>query len=190
MIAYLQGNIKQINGSHLIVVNSGVGYGVVVPRTDAEPLQLNQSIELFVYEHIQERAHDLYGFMSSDGQSLFEQLLTINGIGPKAALAILDLGPISSIENAIASSNTAYIAGAKGVGKKSAERVIVELKDKMRVDVLLKKSDATVVDANTDDALEALIGLGYSQAQVVDALSKINEEGTEARIRAALKELS
>lgn len=188
MIGYLSGFVVSVRGGRLIVDVKGVGYAVQCARSDADSIQPKQAVQLFIYEHIQEKVHDLYGFLKTDGQDLFELLLGINGVGPKAALAILDLGPLPAIKQAIASGNSAYVAGASGVGKKTAERVVVELKDKLSEEVMLQ--DAGMPTAQQDEALEALLSLGYTQQQAVEALSKTKEKDTEARIRAALKELS
>lgn len=188
MIGYLAGSVVSVRGGKLIINVNGVGYSVQCSRSDTDAIQADSEQQLFIYEHIQEKAHDLYGFKLEAGQELFELLLSINGVGPKAALSILDLGPLDSIKSAIASSNSAYVAGANGVGKKTAERVVVELKDKLGEEVMLK--GAHVINAKQDEALEALIALGYNQQQAVEALSKVSEGATEDRVRAALKELS
>ncbi|HIA92084.1 TPA: Holliday junction branch migration protein RuvA [Candidatus Saccharibacteria bacterium] len=189
MISYLSGSVVFVGKSKVTINVNGVGYGVHVSREDLDHIKLAQSLEVFIYEHIQEKAHDLYGFSSTDALNLFEDLISINGIGPKAGLAILDLGPVASIKQAIASGNNAYISGASGVGKKTAERVVVELRDKLGQDVLYEKATMGNSQGN-DEALQALIALGYSSQQALQALANVDAEGTEARIRAALKELA
>lgn len=189
MIAYLAGSVVTVNNSRVILNVNNVGYGIQVSREDADRIQTNQPLELFIYEHIQEKAHDLYGFSGQDALQLFEDLISINGIGPKAGLAILDLGSVGTIKQAIAGGNTAYVAGASGVGKKTAERVVVELRDKLGEAVLYEKATGSNGPVN-DEALEALLALGYGAQQALEALSKTNAETTEDRVRAALKELA
>lgn len=189
MIAYLSGSVVAVNGSSVIVNVNGVGYGVQMSREDVDIIQASQPIELYIYEHIQEKAHDLYGFSSQSALNLFEDLISINGVGPKAGLAILDLGSVQSIKQAIASGNSAYVAGAKGVGKKTAERVVVELRDKLGEAVMYEKATGSIQSV-TDEAIEALVALGYSSQQAIEALSRVEAETTEERVRAALKELA
>jgi len=189
MISYIEGSVKSVRDGFVILLTDGVGYGLRVSQDDADHLRDGQRAELFVYEHIQERAHDLYGFQERSAQTLFELLLDVNGVGPKAALAILDLGPVANVKQAIASGNTTYISGASGVGKKTAERVLVDLRDKLGEDVLYEQA-AGLGGVEVDEALEALVSLGYSSQVAREALQKIEGETSEERIKEALKVIS
>lgn len=184
MIAYLNGSVISVKGNKIIVSANGVGYGASVSRGDALALRAGQEVSLFIHEHIQEKAYDLYGFMEQKAQDLFELLISINGVGPKAALAILDLGQPAVIRQAIAGGNSAYVAGASGVGRKTAERVVAELKEKLSGEGMFDPVHST---GTSDEALEALLALGYSQQQSMEALATVIGSTTEERLTQALK---
>jgi holliday junction DNA helicase RuvA len=190
MIATLRGVVTS-TGQPLTVEVGGVGYGLFMSEDDRLSIPEGEEKLFYVYEHIQEKAHDLYGFSTPEAKRLFVFLTSINGIGPKAGLAILDLGSTSTVKQNIAAGNATYISGASGVGKKTAERVIVELKDKLTDEVLIERADGNVhsVSAADDEAVEALVVLGYNQQQAVKALSSASGDTTEERIKAALKDL-
>lgn len=193
MIAQLTGIVSRTANSEIIVDVVGIGYGVYVPQEDRMQLEEGVKTTLHVYEHIQERAHDLYGFREAKAKELFVQLLSVNGVGPKAALAILDLGRLANIKQAIVDGNVAYISGASGVGKRTAERVAVDLKDKLLDDVLTQQAAGEETDYGThtdNEALEALVALGYTQQQAMAALSGVEAETTEDRVKQALKEMT
>jgi len=153
-------------------------------------LLLNDEVKLYTYHHIREQAEELFGFTALAGKKLFELLITVQGIGPKAAMSILSLGSYEEVRNAIANQDAAYISKASGVGKKSAERVIVDLKEKVGLPTYYgRKSDpeTNTVPAN-DEALEALMALGFQLADATKALEGIDQNlSVEERIRLALK---
>jgi Holliday junction DNA helicase RuvA len=193
MIATLTGIVSEkLLGSAVIEVN-GVGYGVFVPSEDYNQLVQGEEAKFYIYEHVREQAHDLFGFLSRDTQNLFEQLLEVNGVGPKMALSLLSIGTNQSVRGAIASGDLAFIQQANGVGRRLAERVVVELKDKVGLtgvnleDSGLMRSEST----NTkDEALQALMALGYSMADAARALQDVDPElTTEKRVKQALKEV-
>ncbi|HSX45700.1 MAG TPA: Holliday junction branch migration protein RuvA [Candidatus Saccharimonadia bacterium] len=193
MIATLAGVVSEKLGDSQIVIDvMGVGYGVYVSAEDFNRLALTEDVKVYVSEHVREQAHDLFGFLSRDTQALFEQLLEVKGVGPKMALSLLSAGPVSEVRLAIASGNVKFLQGASGVGKRVAERVVVELKDKVGligVDLestgLLQGEDALM----KDEAVEALVALGYSTADAAKALKKVDEDlPTPERIKQALKE--
>src|SRR3989344_9165615 len=131
MIATLTGTVAEKLVGVLVLEVGGVGYGLLVTNEDFDKLDVGEETKVYVYEHIRENSHDLYGFCSLDSKSLFEQLLEVNGVGPKMALNILDVGSADALRAAIAAGDTKFIQAASGVGKRVAERVIVELKDKV-----------------------------------------------------------
>jgi Holliday junction DNA helicase RuvA len=191
MIATLEGIVSEKLGDIVVLAVAGVGYGLLVPAEDYGRLALNESVKVYVHEHIRETSHDLYGFCDTDAKMLFEQLLDVNGVGPKMALSILSLGTTSAVRVAIAGGDTKFIQGASGVGKRVAERVVVELKDKVGLDGVdlsstgMLTSDSMLIK---DEAVEALVALGYSPQDAATALNKVDGElSTEARIKAALK---
>lgn len=190
MIATLSGVVSEKLDEFIVVEVRGVGYGLLVCIDDYSRLVVGDTVKLYVYEHIRENSHDLYGFVGLDTKKMFEQLLGVTGIGPKMALSILGLGPAEKVRQVIASGDTKFIQMANGVGKRVAERVVVELKDKVGLvstaseDVLFISTAA----AEKDEAVQGLVGLGYSLADAVSALSLVDKKiAPEERIKQALK---
>jgi Holliday junction DNA helicase RuvA len=190
MIATLTGKISEKTLDVVVVDCGGVGYGLFVTFEDYGALNEGQEIRLYVYEHIRENAHDLFGFRTMETKRLFEQLLSVNGVGPKMALSILSVANAQAVRAAIASGDTKFISQASGVGKRVAERVVVDLKDKVG---LAASDDATgflatsAVNPN-DEALQALVALGYSVQDASEALKNVDAKlPAEERIRLALK---
>ena len=189
MIAHVEGTIAEKFGNALIVDVGGVGYEVTVTLADFDAFMLNQRAKLYTYHHIREQAEELFGFSSLTAKKLFEMLITVQGVGPKAALAILSLGEAEHVRNAIANADSSYIAGASGVGKKTAERVVVDLSDKVGMPIVYAKRGGVQTELPTsDEALEALIALGYTLSDATRALEGIDTTlPTSERVREALK---
>lgn len=170
----------------------GVGYGLQVTTEDMGRLTSGQSVKLYVYEHIREQSHDLYGFSSLDTKLLFEQLLDVNGVGPKMALNILSVGNGSEVRTAIAGGDTKFISQAQGVGKRVAERVVVELKDKVGLAGVDLASTGMLQGESLlmkDEAVEALVALGYTPQDAAKSLQNVDPLlSTEERITLALKQ--
>lgn len=189
MIAHVEGKVVEKFAGSLIVDVHGVGYEVQVSLGDFEATHLDTETKFHTYHHVREQSQELFGFSSLAAKKLFELLITVQGIGPKAALAILGLGSAEQVRNAIASSDAAYITKASGVGKKSAERVVVDLSDKVGLPTHYGSAQPIQATLNTnDEALEALIALGYTLADASKTLEDIPADlSTEARVTAALK---
>lgn len=191
MIVTINGKITEKIGDLLVIEASGVGYGLNVTIEDFGSVSLGDQTKFYIYDHIRENSHDLFGFAKLETKNLFEQLLSVNGVGPKMALSILNVGNSKDVRAAIATGNTALISKASGVGKRLAERVVVDLKDK----VGLVASDLSGTDILTssnyivsDEATQALMSLGYNQNDAVGALKDIDESlPVEQRIKLALK---
>ena len=190
MIAHVFGKVaEKFNGSLVIDVN-GVGYEVSVSAGDFEAVALGQDAKFYTYHHVREQAEELFGFSSLAAKKLFEMLITVQGVGPKAALAILSLGDAEQVRNAIANADSAFVQKAAGVGKKTAERVVVDLSDKVGLPTHYGRADTPVqVELNTsDEALEALMALGYTLADATKALENIDVNlPTAQRVTEALK---
>jgi len=189
MIVVLEGKVAEKIGEVVVIDCSGVGYGVFVNFEDFGALHSGEKAKLYIHESIRENAHDLFGFRTKESKKLFEQLLSVKGIGPRMALAILSVASLSHVRQAIASGNVKFISQAKGVGKKAAERVVVDLKDKVG---LAASEDATEFLTTTadpgDEALQGLVALGYSVQDAAEALKKIDKKlPPEERIKQALK---
>lgn len=186
MIAHIQGKIAEKFAGSVIVDVLGVGYEVVVPAGEFDSATLGEEIKFYTYHHIREQSQELFGFSSLAAKKLFELLITVQGIGPKAGVAIMSLADAETVRNAIANEDSKFIQKAAGVGKKSAERVIVDLKDK--VGLATKVAIAGEVEVSNDDALEALIALGYNLADAMSMLENISKDlSTEERITQALR---
>ena len=189
MIAHVVGVVAEKFGSSVIVDVHGVGYEIQVAAGDFDAALLKDEVKFYTYHHVREQAQDLYGFSSLAAKKLFEMLRTVQGVGPKAALAILSLGTAEQVRNAIANSDSAYVSKASGVGKKIAERVAVDLHDKVGLAVAYTTSTPVQTEMNTaDEAAEALMALGYTLADATKALESIDTTlPTSDRVRAALK---
>jgi Holliday junction DNA helicase RuvA len=189
MIAVLSGRISEKIGDLVVINCGGVGYGVAVTFEDFGALNSGEEAKLYIYEHIRENTHDLFGFRNLPTKLLFEQLLSVNGVGPKMALAIMSLANSSQVRQAIASGDTKFISQAGGVGKRVAERVVVDLKDKVGLTSDENATDFLTITANpSDEALQGLVALGYSVHDAAEALKNVDENLPAAdRIKQALK---
>lgn len=189
MIAHIVGVVAEKFGNAIIVDVHGVGYEVNVAAGDYEAVTLDDSVKFYTYHHIREQSQELFGFSSLAAKKLFEMLITVQGVGPKAALAILSLDQAEHVRNAIANADSTYLAKASGVGKKTAERVVVDLSDKVGMPILYTTNRGVQTELNTnDEALEALIALGYTLQDATVALEGIDVTlSTSERVRQALK---
>lgn len=190
MIAHVFGIVAEKFAGALIVDVAGIGYEVSVAAGDYDAALLGQDIKLYTHHHIREQSQELFGFSSLAAKKLFEMLITVQGVGPKAALAILSLDSAENVRNAIANADSVYLAKASGVGKKTAEGVVVKLSDKVGMPVVYKQSGSVQTELNTsDEALEALIALGYNLQDATRALEGVDAAlSTSERVREALKE--
>jgi holliday junction DNA helicase RuvA len=193
MIAMLDGVVAEKLADLVVLDVNGVGYGLNVTAEDYGHLNSGEPAKVFIYEHIREQSHDLFGFLTRDTKALFELLLGVNGVGPKMALNMLSVGSGEEVRQAIASGDVKFIQRANGVGKRVAERVVVELKDKVGlIGVDLESTGLLHGDAAMkDEAVEALVALGYSAGDAAVALKDIDPElPTAARITRALKDIA
>ena len=190
MIAHVFGKVaEKFNGSLVIDVH-GVGYEVSVATNDFDAVILDQEVKFYTYHHVREQAEELFGFSSLAAKKLFEMLITVQGVGPKAALAILSLGDAEQVRNAIANADSGFVQKATGVGKKTAERVVVDLSDKVGLPTHYGRTEAPLqTELNTsDEALEALMALGYTLADATKALENVDVNlPTSQRLTEALK---
>lgn len=190
MIAHVNGQVVEKFGNAIIVDVHGVGYEITIPTPDFEATNLNETRKFFTYHNIRENAEELYGFSSLAAKKLFELLISVQGVGPKAAIAILSLAEAEEVRNAIANADSAFISKASGVGKKSAERVIVDLKDKVGIPSHYGATETKFATATEkqDEALDALIALGFPLKEATLALENIDKSlPVEDRIKLALK---
>ncbi len=195
MIAFLKGQLVESYPTHLIIEVNGVGYLVQVPMTTFEKLPLPPAeVKLLTILQVREDAHTLFGFATAEEKDLFKLLVDyVDGIGPKMALSVLSGMPVVQFRQAILSSDSVALSRIKGVGKKTAERIVLELRDRMGVSEVwqTQKQATTPVERNRNDAIMALITLGYKQVDSQKAVTTVQSENpaltTEEMIRAALK---
>ena len=192
MIAHIRGVVEEKFGANGLIVDvSGVGYEMLVTKSDFENVNLGEEKKFYTYHQVRENAEELYGFSSLVAKKLFELLISVQGVGPKAGIAIMSLAEAEEVRNAIANGDTTFVSKASGVGKKSAERVIVDLRDKVGIP---SKYGATEVKsgadlkAESDEALDALIALGFPLKEATAALKDIDPKlPVEERVKLALK---
>ena len=196
MIYYVSGPVTVLEPGLAVVECGGVGYGCRVTAYTAAQLKLNQPARLYICESIREDAHDLYGFSSREEQRGYELLTSVNGVGPKAALAILSAGGPQNFTLAVMTGDEKMLTAAQGVGKKIAQRIILELKDKvggsdMELDFSGVKTAAVAAPSNnTALASAALQELGYSAAEINAALKGCDPKATtEEMVRHALRQM-
>jgi len=188
MIAHLKGTILAVTDSYAILDVSGVGYKVAATGLTLSSLHEGSEASFWTYLAVRETALDLYGFLTKVEENFFELLITISGIGPKTALGILNVATIEVLRNAVFTENTAHLIKVSGIGKKNAEKIVLELRGKL--DDTQYEGDSARHDDS--DALEALTSLGYTQKEAREALQEIPQEisGTSERVKQALKLLS
>lgn len=195
MYAYLKGTIEYKYSDHIIVEVNGVGYNVFYPTGRIASLPpIGGSITIYTYTVVREDAFQLYGFENMDDKELFCLLTGVSGVGPKAGMNLLSELTASQIRMAIISGDTKTLSKAQGIAKKTAERIIVDLKSKMSLDeesmVSAAVPDDAVVVAEENEAVEALVALGYPLKDARAAVAKAmgdKAEGTEAILKAALR---
>lgn len=192
MIAHVFGVVAEKFGQSVIVDVHDIGYEVQLAAGDFDAALLGEPIKLFTYHHIREQSQELFGFSSLTAKKLFELLISVQGVGPKAALAILSLGDSETVRNAIASSDSTFISKASGVGKKTADRVAVDLSDKVGLAVAFSSGQTTTTATGAgDEALEALMALGFNLNDAMLALESVPTDiPTAARVTQALRSRS
>lgn len=190
MIAHVSGIVAEKFNSSIIVDVHGVGYEVAVAAGDYEHALLNESVKFYTHHHIREQSQELFGFSTLAAKKLFEMLITVQGVGPKAALSILSLGDSEVVRNALANGDVAFITKASGVGKRIAERVVVDLQDKVGLPLRMNVGSTGISEPllHSDEALEALMALGYNLADATRALDGVSTDlSTAERVTQALK---
>lgn len=187
MIAQLEGKIAGIRGNAVILMVGGVGYQVAVSAYTLGKLAGREQVMLHIHTHVREDSLALYGFLDEEELSMFELLISVSGIGPKVGLSLLSIADVKTIRLAIVNKDPNILTRVSGVGKKTAEKLIVELQNKVTAVAGDEDGDA----ASSQDALEALASLGYSITEAREALKMVPAEvkDVSARIKAALKNL-
>ncbi len=188
MIAHVSGVVAEKFASSVIVDVHDIGYEVQVAAGDFDRALLGEPIKFYTYHHIREQSQELFGFSSLAAKKLFELLITVQGVGPKAALSILSVGDSEVVRNAIASGDSGFVSKANGVGKKIAERVVVDLSDKVGLAVSIAHASGVASTSVGDEAMEALMALGYNLNDAIAALESVPTNlSTAERVTLALK---
>ncbi len=184
MIAYLQGKILEKDSKSVILLADNIGYRVYLSRFELEQCQKDQTAKYFIHAYIKEDLFDLYGFKNLVELDFFKKLISVSGVGPKSALNVFALAPVDELKRAITSGDAGLLQQVSGIGKKTAERLVVDLKEKFIVDL----SEMTAPQSSDQQVVEALISLGYKQSEAQNVLRELSAEGDLAtRIKEALK---
>lgn len=173
-----------------MVVNvAGVGYKVFVGLETLQKIpEKDAGVKLWIHQHVREDALELYGFLHYAELEFFEALLSVPGIGPKGGLGVLNIAPVDTLKKAIASGDTSYLTRVSGIGRKTAEKIVLELKEKMAGRGVTVEAPELKEEA---DALEALVSLGYSPREAREALAQVSSEiiSVEKRVKEVLKKM-
>jgi len=176
MISYIKGELADILMDFIVIENNGIGYGVSVPMTVIDQMpKPGTEIKVYTYLYIREDIMSLYGFLTKDDLKVFKLLITVSGIGPKGALGILSTITTDELRFAVMTNDSKTISKAPGIGKKTAEKLIIELKDKLKLDDItaLESDTETIMVGEADsrnEAIMALVALGYSQPEALRAV--------------------
>lgn len=197
MIEYLKGKVGELTPTLCVLECGGVGYGLNITLTDYDALrgeeEKGSEIKMYVHESIREDAYELYGFKDKESREAFRLLIGVSGVGPNIARLILSSLSVEQLHNAISSGNEVPLKAVKGIGGKTAQRIIVDLKDKIKRAATSLNLSVPVSGPAFDDAAAALVMLGFSMPQSQKALSKVFEKdpalSTEQAIKLALKML-
>lgn len=198
MISHLKGILEYVGKDHIVVDVNNVGYHIKVSSgTLAKLPKTGEKFQVYTYQVVREDDISLYGFVSKEEKGLFALLLSVSGIGPKASLALLSSFPIEKLTGAITSGNVSLISSVPGIGKKTAQKMVIELKEKVAKAYALKAADTgvgvpdAVESPLVSDAISALVSLGYSSREARAAVAKVDaaSDDVEAIIKQALKSL-
>ena len=201
MISYVKGSLEYVSEGFIIVDNNGIGYKIYVsPKLMAGLGDIGSQVKIFTYTSVREDDISLYGFENFEELEIFNKLITVSGIGPKGALGIISTLPPKDFVMAVISEDVKEISKAQGVGKKTAQRIILELKDKFKSEDFIESTAfgegnglaGDIVGDPKFETIEALSSLGYSRSESVKAVSDVYEEGlsTEDLLKLALKKLA
>lgn len=202
MIAYIKGILDTVEQDRIVVENQGMGYEILVPGSVLPQLpSVGREVKIYTYLHVREDIMQLFGFLSRDELNMFKMLITVNGVGPKGALGVLTVMDADQLRFAILADDAKSIAKAPGIGAKTAGKVILELKDKCDLEEVFESSFAkngqgtagqTAMSSASQDAIEALVALGYSAAEAAKAVGRCDyDENTtvEEILKQSLKNM-
>ena len=189
MYDYIKGKLARKAENYAVVEANGVGYKIITTKSSLANIKDGEVI-FYTYLYVREDIFDLYGFSTTEERSAFELLISVNGVGPKAAVAILSCVTASELAIAIVTNQPKVITVAQGVGNKMAQKIILELKDKIKNQDIKSSDYSAAPIPEEDDAINALVALGYNQAEIITALRDVPAEFTvEEKIKYGLKNL-
>ena len=189
MIGYLNGKIIDKSANGVVILVGGVGYEVALPASSLEKNKVDNEVSFWIYTQVREDILALYGFSSKQEQNFFKLLLSVSGIGPKVALAIISSAPIEKIKQSIAHGDPTLLSAVSGVGRKTAEKAVIELKNKLG---FVSTDGVAIFEGDeTEEVLNALLSLGFQKSEIVTVITNLpeNVSGTDAKLKAALKML-
>ncbi len=188
MISHIKGVVEVIGPNHAILDVNGVGYKIFLTSSDTHELKIGKKMTVFTYFSVREDSQDLYGFLNEKDREVFELLITISGIGPKSAMNILSLSSRDNLVGAIRTGSAAHLTKISGIGRKTAEKIVLELRDKI-ISVSSDRTHGHDALSSDLDAIEALKSLGYDAEESREALKTIDKEikDVSAKVKAALK---
>lgn len=196
MISYIKGIVEDVDTDKVIIENNGIGFGIFMPGSALELIGAGQELKVFTYLNVKEDAMQLYGFLSKEELNLFKQLIGVSGVGPKGGLAIISACPGDSLQMAVISGDAKAISKAPGIGAKTAQRIIIELKDKIDIEDMISGTPSAVNESLDkgvkSDAIEALTALGYSRTSAFNAVNSVNVDDSmdvEDILKLALKNI-
>lgn len=176
MISYIKGIVENIENDKIVIDNNGIGYGIFMPLHVLESIGIGEEVKIYTYFCVREDAMQLYGFLSKDELKLFKMLISVSGVGPKGGLAVISACPGDLLALSVISGDAKAISKAQGIGNKTAQRIIIELKDKINIEEITampKESGETIDNSICGDALEALTALGYSKTSAYNAVKQV-----------------
>lgn len=192
MIAYLKGQVIAKSSNYFILETGGVGYQVYSGENFLAEIHKNNTLEVYIHHHVREDQDDLYGFRNLEELELFELLISVSGVGPKSALAVISLASSQDIKEAIIRGDAGLLTKVSGIGKKTAERLVLELKNKVARSINGEVLNGGALSSASGDEIDALMSLGYSLPEAREALNGVEPSITDsgARVKAALKRLA
>lgn len=187
MVEYIKGEIAQLNPTDAVIECNGIGYLLNISLYTYSSLEGQRNAKLLVHESIREDAHQLFGFINEQERQLFRQLIGVSGVGANTARVILSSIPAPELEAVIASGDDSRLKAVKGIGTKTAQRIIVDLRDKIKLDSVSLLNQPTMGSDIYEEALAALLMLGFNKPQSQKALKKIFSDDPTTRVETAIK---